>query len=227
MLGVEEGAVGSGADLINDVGLQIGVDCARNILALACKEWLVLAGAYKGVITHTRLGEEGAEAMVVLGGFAFLGQITIGLDDDLAAVHVNRLTSFTYLNAVLEAVELQTALVMVVFAGCCCAGRGTEKPLEARLEGGGSRTYLPAGVCDLATGLADYTRAKSVSPRCPALGGQGAWARGSWRTVQADDLSHVCGGEVRLLDRGNEMGSALGEKAQALGVEGGAGRSRC
>lgn len=79
--------------------------------------------------------------MVVLGGFAFLGQITIGLDDDLAAVHVNRLTSFTYLNAVLEAVELQTALVTVVFAGCC-AGRRHRKAVGGA-SGGWRKPNLP------------------------------------------------------------------------------------
>lgn len=36
VLGVEQGAVGAGADLVDDVGLQIGVDCARDVLALAC-----------------------------------------------------------------------------------------------------------------------------------------------------------------------------------------------
>jgi hypothetical protein len=36
VLGVEEGAVGAGADLVDDVGLQIGVDGARDVLAIAC-----------------------------------------------------------------------------------------------------------------------------------------------------------------------------------------------
>jgi hypothetical protein len=35
VLGVEEGSVGAGADLVDDVGLQIGVDGARHVLALA------------------------------------------------------------------------------------------------------------------------------------------------------------------------------------------------
>jgi hypothetical protein len=38
VLGVEEGAVGSGADLIDDVGLQVGIDGAGDILALAWGE---------------------------------------------------------------------------------------------------------------------------------------------------------------------------------------------
>lgn len=36
VLGVEERTVGAGADLINDVGLQVGVDGTRDVLALAC-----------------------------------------------------------------------------------------------------------------------------------------------------------------------------------------------
>jgi hypothetical protein len=37
VLRVEEGAIGSGADLIDDVGLQISVDGTGDIFALACK----------------------------------------------------------------------------------------------------------------------------------------------------------------------------------------------
>jgi hypothetical protein len=36
LLGVEEGAVGAGADLVDDIGLEIAVDGARNVLAVAC-----------------------------------------------------------------------------------------------------------------------------------------------------------------------------------------------
>jgi hypothetical protein len=36
LLRVEEGAVGAGADLVDDVGLEIGVDGTGDILALAC-----------------------------------------------------------------------------------------------------------------------------------------------------------------------------------------------
>ena len=36
LLRVEEGAVGAGADLIDDVGLEIAVDGARHVLAVAC-----------------------------------------------------------------------------------------------------------------------------------------------------------------------------------------------
>lgn len=37
VLRVEERTVGTGADLIDDVGLQVGVDGARDVLALACR----------------------------------------------------------------------------------------------------------------------------------------------------------------------------------------------
>jgi len=36
LLRVEKAAVWAGADLVNDVGLKIGVDCAGDIFALAC-----------------------------------------------------------------------------------------------------------------------------------------------------------------------------------------------
>jgi len=36
VLGVEEGTVGTGADLVDDVGLQVSVDGTRDVLALAC-----------------------------------------------------------------------------------------------------------------------------------------------------------------------------------------------
>lgn len=36
VLGVEERTVGTGADLVDDVGLQVGVDGTRDVLALAC-----------------------------------------------------------------------------------------------------------------------------------------------------------------------------------------------
>lgn len=36
VLGVEQAAVGTGADLIDDIGLEVGVDGTGNVLALAC-----------------------------------------------------------------------------------------------------------------------------------------------------------------------------------------------
>jgi hypothetical protein len=37
LLGVEKGTVGTGADLIDDIGLEIGVDGTGNVLALTCE----------------------------------------------------------------------------------------------------------------------------------------------------------------------------------------------
>ena len=36
LLGVEQGAIGTSADLVDDVRLEIAVDGARHVLALAC-----------------------------------------------------------------------------------------------------------------------------------------------------------------------------------------------
>lgn len=45
LLGVEKGAIGAGADLIHNVGLEIAVDSTRNIFAIACNVLVsVLAG---------------------------------------------------------------------------------------------------------------------------------------------------------------------------------------
>jgi hypothetical protein len=40
LLGVEERTVGTGADLIDDIGLKIGVDSTGNVLALTC--WMII-----------------------------------------------------------------------------------------------------------------------------------------------------------------------------------------
>jgi hypothetical protein len=68
MLWVEKASVGAGSDLIDNVGLQIAVDGSRDVFAL------------------TRLGEESAEAMVIVGSFALFGEITIGLNAMFEAV---------------------------------------------------------------------------------------------------------------------------------------------
>ena len=36
VLGVEERTIGTGADLVDDVRLEVAVDCARHVLAIAC-----------------------------------------------------------------------------------------------------------------------------------------------------------------------------------------------
>jgi hypothetical protein len=37
LLGVEEGSIGAGTDLVDDIGLEIAVDRARDIFAVACE----------------------------------------------------------------------------------------------------------------------------------------------------------------------------------------------
>ena len=71
LLRVEQAAVGAGADLVDNVWLEIAVDGAGDIFALA------------------RLGEEGREALVVVGlVLALFSQVAIGLDAVLEAVQL-------------------------------------------------------------------------------------------------------------------------------------------
>jgi hypothetical protein len=81
LLRVEEGTVSAGADLVDDVGLEIAVDGARHVLAVACMRALALHScrAARHCIRHTSLGEESREALVVTSGLALLGKETIGL----------------------------------------------------------------------------------------------------------------------------------------------------
>ena len=81
--------------------------------------------------------------MVVIGGFALFGQVSIRLD------------------AVLEAVELLCPMSVCVFSA------GNRIPLFLRISSptqvfSGVCTHLPARVGNLATGLADYTRSLSA-----------------------------------------------------------------
>jgi hypothetical protein len=63
---------------------------------------------------HTGLGEKGAEAMVGVGGFALLGQVSIRLDEWLAREFSQWCRTLTYLNAMLKAVKLQMRITMSV-----------------------------------------------------------------------------------------------------------------
>jgi len=65
---VEEVAVGAGADLIDDIGLQITVDSARDVFSLAS------------------FGKEGAKSLIGILLLALLGEVTIGLNTMLEAV---------------------------------------------------------------------------------------------------------------------------------------------
>jgi hypothetical protein len=61
-------------------------------------------------VVHTRLGEEGAEAVIGLSGLALVGEEAIGLKwRSATALREGRGTkaSNTYLDAVLKAVKLQ------------------------------------------------------------------------------------------------------------------------
>jgi hypothetical protein len=86
LLGMEQAAVGTSADLIDDIGLEIAVDGSGNIFAL------------------TSLGEEGAETLIRVSGLALLSQISIGLNAMLEAVKLparvgNLATSLADVNA--------------------------------------------------------------------------------------------------------------------------------
>ncbi len=61
LLWVEQGAVGTGANLINHVWLEIAVNSAWNILSLPS------------------LREESAETLIWVGGLALLGEVSIRL----------------------------------------------------------------------------------------------------------------------------------------------------
>jgi hypothetical protein len=72
---VEKAAVGTGADLIDDIGLEITVDGTRDVLALAS------------------LGEESAEPMVGVALLTLLSEVTIGLNTVLEAVKLSSRTT--------------------------------------------------------------------------------------------------------------------------------------
>jgi hypothetical protein len=80
LLGMEEAAVGAGADLVDNVWLKIAVDSARNVLAVACDKTLASElPPTCSVVGHTSLREEGGESMVIVGALALLGEIPIRL----------------------------------------------------------------------------------------------------------------------------------------------------
>jgi len=59
-------------------------------------------------MARTSLGEESAESMVIVGGFALLGEVSIRLDVLLALMTLELIVMIdSYLNAVLEAVKLR------------------------------------------------------------------------------------------------------------------------
>ena len=78
VLGVEEAAIGAGANFVDDVRLKVAVDGARNVLALACRD-VSFRFCERASFERTRLGEEGAEALVIVGSFALLSEESVGL----------------------------------------------------------------------------------------------------------------------------------------------------
>lgn len=75
---MEQSAVGTSSDFVDNVGLEIGVDSSWNIFAATCKTMSV-----SFVVAHhirlTSLAEEGAETLIGIGSLSLLGQVTIGL----------------------------------------------------------------------------------------------------------------------------------------------------
>ena len=47
-------------------------------------------------VLFTSLGEKGTEALVRVGSFALLGQVTIGLDKEIASVRRSRVTTVSF-----------------------------------------------------------------------------------------------------------------------------------
>ena len=76
---MEKAAVGAGADLIDDVGLEIAVDGARDVLAVACRCCQRRVSFSVPSMRLTGLGEEGGEALVAVVGLALLSEVSIGL----------------------------------------------------------------------------------------------------------------------------------------------------
>ena len=78
VFGVEKTAVGAGAHLVDYIRFKVTVDSARNVLALPCRD---ISSCFQkcDAFERTRLREEGAEALVVVGSFTLLGEKPIGL----------------------------------------------------------------------------------------------------------------------------------------------------
>ena len=77
---MKEAAVGASADLVDDIGLEIGVDSPRDVLAVTCVGGVSNVVCIKVVCDAlTSLREEGAETLIGVGGLALLGEEAIGL----------------------------------------------------------------------------------------------------------------------------------------------------
>ena len=85
---VEQRAVGTSANLVDDIGLEVGVDRARHVLAVACRACQYLVPQPGRIVSHTGLGEESGEAVVVVVLLALLGEVAVRLDAVLEAVQL-------------------------------------------------------------------------------------------------------------------------------------------
>lgn len=187
-LGVEEVSVSTSSDLIDNVGLEIAVDGTGDVLALTWKRGRLdegLRGHQGRGRIHTSLGEESAEALIGVLLLALLSEVAIGLE-------VGRRRS------VRDEVVLSTKECVCTWIPCSrqysCRGKVLAMPSRKKIRDR-KNTYLPAGVGDLATGLADWSgelarheglKHDAVKTRV-GIGGE--------LTVDANDLTHGCGRE--------------------------------
>lgn len=79
LLRVEQRAVGTGADLINHVWLEITVDGTWNILSLSCSLLKMYSVVLVVAVKLAGLREEGAEPLIWLCGLALLSEVSIWL----------------------------------------------------------------------------------------------------------------------------------------------------
>jgi hypothetical protein len=118
---------------------------------------------------HTGLGEEGAEALIGVGGLALLGEIAIGLEERSATATETQKgkeegsggdENIPGCHAQGSRAMQQVSIVNNIMAepGRRQQGRIGELGVWWAQATRGSKAYLPARVGDLATGLADCTQ---------------------------------------------------------------------
>jgi hypothetical protein len=106
----------------------------------------------------TSLGEESAESMVIIGGFALLGEVSVGLEVNVSMENALQ-------DGCSPECRVRGSKAVVSKLAVCPHRLPYQVPSwyvrsdAAQLE---RVTHLPARVCNLATGLADYTRPLSV-----------------------------------------------------------------
>ena len=151
----------------------------------------------------TRLGEESAEAMVIVGSFALFGEITIGLKK----VHNVSYKSSISLSKVscLPECHVRGSKAVYRFLISLCSTLGINK-ISPSPDAGNVEVLEKDNSGQKLTSQHEFAIWQPAWPtirvKCQyqhgywvhaAGGSQGARVVGSWRTVQADDFSHVCG----------------------------------